>query len=425
MISRILDASIRVRWAVVIITLIVSAYGAAQLLKLPIDAVPDITNKQVQINTVAPDLRAARDREAGHLPDRDRAGRHPRPREHALDLAQRLLARSPWSSRTTPTSTSRASRSPNGSARPRARCPKASSRRWGRSRPASAKCCMYVVDFATGRPKAQPARRRASRAGSPTARFLTPEGERLADDVARAGLSAHGAGLDHPAAAALGCRRRRASIPSAATRSSSWSQPDPREAVELRHLVLRTGRRRWKRPTSRSAPTSSSAAARPISSAPTPASARSTRSSDATVAIAGRCPRAGARRRDGQRRRRAAHRRGHQERPRGGDRHRPDADRREQPHRRRGRCGERLEEVGQVPAAGRRGHHRCSTARSWSTPPSPRSSDNLVEGALLVIGVLFLLLGNVRAALIAALVIPLSFLMTAIGHELPAASPAT
>lgn len=40
---------------------------------------------------------------------------------------------------------------------------------------------------------------------------------------------------------------------------------------------------------------------------------------------------------------------------------------------------------------------------------------NLAEGALLVAVVLFLMLGNVRAALIATLVIPLSMLMTAIG----------
>ena len=40
---------------------------------------------------------------------------------------------------------------------------------------------------------------------------------------------------------------------------------------------------------------------------------------------------------------------------------------------------------------------------------------NLTEGALLVIVVLFVLLGNWRAALIAALVIPLSLLMSAIG----------
>ena len=40
---------------------------------------------------------------------------------------------------------------------------------------------------------------------------------------------------------------------------------------------------------------------------------------------------------------------------------------------------------------------------------------NLVEGALLVIAVLFLMLGNIRAAIIAALVIPISMLMAAIG----------
>lgn len=40
---------------------------------------------------------------------------------------------------------------------------------------------------------------------------------------------------------------------------------------------------------------------------------------------------------------------------------------------------------------------------------------NLAEGALLVIAMLFWLLGNIRAAVIAALVIPLSFLMMAIG----------
>lgn len=56
MIEKLLDASIRFRWGVVIVTLIISAYGVFQLMKLPIDAVPDITNKQVQINTVAPNL---------------------------------------------------------------------------------------------------------------------------------------------------------------------------------------------------------------------------------------------------------------------------------------------------------------------------------------------------------------------------------
>ena len=56
MIEKLLDSAIRFRWGVVVITLIIAAFGVSQLLKLPIDAVPDITNKQVQVNTVAPAL---------------------------------------------------------------------------------------------------------------------------------------------------------------------------------------------------------------------------------------------------------------------------------------------------------------------------------------------------------------------------------
>ncbi|WP_338503117.1 CusA/CzcA family heavy metal efflux RND transporter [Sphingomonas kaistensis] len=54
MIERILDAAIRFRWATIGLTLVIALYGAFQLLKLPIDAVPDITNKQVQVNVTAP-----------------------------------------------------------------------------------------------------------------------------------------------------------------------------------------------------------------------------------------------------------------------------------------------------------------------------------------------------------------------------------
>ncbi|MBB3891471.1 cobalt-zinc-cadmium resistance protein CzcA [Phenylobacterium haematophilum] len=53
MIGRILSMSVRGRWYVLFLTLIIAIYGGWQLTKLPIDAVPDITNKQVQINTVA------------------------------------------------------------------------------------------------------------------------------------------------------------------------------------------------------------------------------------------------------------------------------------------------------------------------------------------------------------------------------------
>ena len=54
MIDRLLDASVRFRWAVIALTALVAIYGAFQLFRLPIDAVPDITNKQVQVNVSAP-----------------------------------------------------------------------------------------------------------------------------------------------------------------------------------------------------------------------------------------------------------------------------------------------------------------------------------------------------------------------------------
>ncbi|MEK9281489.1 CusA/CzcA family heavy metal efflux RND transporter [Bradyrhizobium sp. ISRA442] len=56
MIERLLAFSIRQRWLVVLLTLAAGAFGAWNFARLPIDAVPDITNVQVQINTNAPGL---------------------------------------------------------------------------------------------------------------------------------------------------------------------------------------------------------------------------------------------------------------------------------------------------------------------------------------------------------------------------------
>ena len=56
MIGRILDFSVHQRWAVVLFTLAAAAFGGWALTRLPIDAVPDITNNQAQINTLAPSL---------------------------------------------------------------------------------------------------------------------------------------------------------------------------------------------------------------------------------------------------------------------------------------------------------------------------------------------------------------------------------
>ena len=56
MIERIIDFSVRRRWLILLVTLAAAAYGFWSLTKLPIDAVPDVTNVQVQINAVAPAL---------------------------------------------------------------------------------------------------------------------------------------------------------------------------------------------------------------------------------------------------------------------------------------------------------------------------------------------------------------------------------
>lgn len=56
MIDSILTTSVRSRWLILFLTLVVALVGGWQLNLLPIDVTPDITNKQVQINTVVPTL---------------------------------------------------------------------------------------------------------------------------------------------------------------------------------------------------------------------------------------------------------------------------------------------------------------------------------------------------------------------------------
>ena len=54
MIDAVLSFSVRQRWLVMIGVVLMAALGAWNFMRLPIDAVPDITNVQVQINTSAP-----------------------------------------------------------------------------------------------------------------------------------------------------------------------------------------------------------------------------------------------------------------------------------------------------------------------------------------------------------------------------------
>jgi cobalt-zinc-cadmium resistance protein CzcA len=56
MFDRLIDLSVRFRWGVLVAVLAIASLGVFNVLRLPIDAVPDITNKQVQINTVAASL---------------------------------------------------------------------------------------------------------------------------------------------------------------------------------------------------------------------------------------------------------------------------------------------------------------------------------------------------------------------------------
>jgi cobalt-zinc-cadmium resistance protein CzcA len=59
MIEAIIGFSIQRRWVIIAIGAVVMVLGGWALARLPIDAVPDITNKQVQINTTAPALSPA------------------------------------------------------------------------------------------------------------------------------------------------------------------------------------------------------------------------------------------------------------------------------------------------------------------------------------------------------------------------------
>jgi cobalt-zinc-cadmium resistance protein CzcA len=56
MLEWIIGFAIRQRWAIVAVSGLAIVLGGWALTKLPIDAVPDITNKQVQINTTVPAL---------------------------------------------------------------------------------------------------------------------------------------------------------------------------------------------------------------------------------------------------------------------------------------------------------------------------------------------------------------------------------
>jgi len=56
MLEGVLAFSVRQRWLVLLAAVAAALAGAWSLTKLPIDAVPDVTNVQVQVNAIAPAL---------------------------------------------------------------------------------------------------------------------------------------------------------------------------------------------------------------------------------------------------------------------------------------------------------------------------------------------------------------------------------
>ena len=112
MIARVLSFSVRQRWLVVLFTAAAAAFGVWSMTKLPIDAVPDITNNQVQINTIAPLSRQATSKSKSPIRLRLRSLAFPDLNTHGRFRAM-VSCRLPPSSPTRRISTLRASKSMN------------------------------------------------------------------------------------------------------------------------------------------------------------------------------------------------------------------------------------------------------------------------------------------------------------------------
>ena len=84
MIEQVISFSIHYRWLVLLATLGVAGLGTYEFRHLPIDAVPDITNVQVQINTAAYGLSAPEIEQQITYPIEAAMAGAPEPGKHAL-----------------------------------------------------------------------------------------------------------------------------------------------------------------------------------------------------------------------------------------------------------------------------------------------------------------------------------------------------
>ena len=229
MIEKILDLSVRNRWFIVLLTAVACALGVWSLNKLPIDAVPDITNNQVQINAVAPALSPI---------EIEKQVTFPIETSWPVPRASNTRARSPATASAQVTAVFRDDarhllRAPAGERAPGEANPAIAAAR-GRAKHGSdldrPRRDLHVDRSSTSSRNGRAGCRRQT--GLAERRQLPHAGRRAPAQRSRARrLSAHGAGLDHPPAAAGRCRASPASTAIGGYVKQYHVQPDPMKLV--------------------------------------------------------------------------------------------------------------------------------------------------------------------------------------------------
>lgn len=185
MIANLMALSVRARWMVLFFFLIVGGVGIWQLTKLPIDAVPDITTNQVQINTVDPRLSPVEIEKLVTYPIEISLAGIP-----GLE-STRSISRNGFSQVTaifTDSTDLYFARQQVGERLLKAQesLPEGADPQIGPVTTGLGEIIMYTVDYAN--PNGRGARKVAGQPGwQPDGSYLTPEGERLTDPVQKAG----------------------------------------------------------------------------------------------------------------------------------------------------------------------------------------------------------------------------------------------
>lgn len=185
MIASLMALSVRMRWAVVLFFLAIAGIGLWQLTRLPIDAVPDITNNQVQINTIDPGLSPVEMEKLVTYPIETALAGIP-----GLETT-RSLSRNGFSQVTaifTDSTDLYFARQQVGERLTQAgeKLPAGVQPQIGPVTTGLGEVVMYTVGYAN--PDGKGARRVAGQPGwQPDGSYLTPEGQMLTDEVAKAG----------------------------------------------------------------------------------------------------------------------------------------------------------------------------------------------------------------------------------------------